>query len=248
MYECRTSELFETDPFLQTARDVPFWLACALSTVVYGYASTKLRTIRLPLFVAFLIFTGGIVGLATIEPRNNVSALVFAGLAGIGFGGPLILIIAGVQLSTPHEFIATATAATTSARAVAATTFTAIYSAAVETKLSSNIPGYITAAATQAGLPQTSLGPFIEALSGNNSTALADIPGVTPAIIDTGSTALKQAYADGVRVVFIIAAPFGALACVVCWFLGDMKKTMNYNVDAPVEQLHARKNGEEVTV
>ncbi|KAH8700873.1 major facilitator superfamily domain-containing protein [Talaromyces proteolyticus] len=246
-YPVMTSNLFETDPFLETARDVPFWLACGLSTVAYGYASTKLRTIRLPLFVGFLIFTAGIVGLATIELSNNASAIVFAGLAGLGFGGPLILIIAGVQLSTPHEFMATATAATACARAVGATTFTAIYSAALSTRLGSYIPDYIAAAAMKAGLPQPSVGPFIEALSGHNSTALNNIPGLTPVIIDAGSTALKQAYADGVRVVYIIAAPFGALACVVCWFLGDMKKTMNYYVDAPVENLHAKNEGHAAT-
>jgi hypothetical protein len=40
-------------------------------------------------------------------------------------GGPLVLVIAVVQLSTRHQFIATATAVTTSSRAVSATVFTA---------------------------------------------------------------------------------------------------------------------------
>lgn len=230
--------MFETDPFLQTARDVPILVACAFSTVPYGYASTKLRTIRLPLFVGFLIFTCGMIGLATIEPSDNVSAIIFAGLAGIGFGAPLILIIAGVQLSTPHELIATATAATTSARAVSATVFTAIYSAALNSCLANYIPSYIAKAAIDTGLPSTSVGPFIEALSNNaNSTVLESIPGLTTSIIDAGSAALKQAHADGMRVVFIIAAPFGTLALVICFFLGDLTKTMNYHIDAPVKEL-----------
>lgn len=236
----RTTNLFEEDPFLEVARAQPFWVACGLSTVFYGYASTKLRTIRSPLFVGFLLLTAGIVGLATIQPNDSTRAIIFAGLAGIGFGAPLVLVIAGVQLSTPHHLIATATALTTSARAVSATVFTAIYSATLTTRLASYIPSYIAEAALAAGLPPSSVMAFVGALAGNNPAALAKVPGVTPAIIEAGVAGIKQAFADGIRAVYMIAAPFGALACIACYFLGDLKKTMNYHVDAPVEDLHAK--------
>jgi Fungal trichothecene efflux pump (TRI12) len=208
--------------------------------VIWGYASTKLRTIREPLFLGFLIFTGGVIGWTTIQPSSGLNALIFAGLAGFGFGAPLILIITGVQLSTPHALIATATAVTTSSRAVAATVFTAIYAAALNARLDINIPGHVAKAALRAGLPPSSLPNFIKALAGHDDAALAKVPGVNPQIIGVGVVALKQAFADSLRVVYIIAAPFGALACVMCLFLGDMKRTMDYRVDAPVEDLHAR--------
>lgn len=240
----RTSSLFETDPFLLVAREQPFWVACGLSTVVYGYASTKLQTIRFPLFVGFLIYTAGIVGLATIQPGDSTSAIAFGGLAGIGMGAPLVLVIAGVQLSTPHHLIATATAVTTSSRAVSATVFTAIYGATLTTRLEKDIPSYVAKAALSNGLPKTSLEAFVGALADNDAAALRHIPGVTPTIIGAGVAALKHAFADGLRAVYIIAAPFGALACISCFFLGDLKATMNYHVDAPVEDLHAKNHHE----
>jgi hypothetical protein len=46
--------------------------------------------IRTPLFAGFLIYTGGLVGLATIQPRDGLRCLIFAGLAGLGFGAPLV--------------------------------------------------------------------------------------------------------------------------------------------------------------
>lgn len=190
--------------------------------------------------MGFLLFTSGIVGIATIQPNNSINAIIFAGLAGLGMGGPLVLVVAGVQLSTPHHLIATATAVTTSSRAVSATVFTAIYGAALTTRLNNYIPSYIAGAALKAGLPESSLKAFIGALAGNDSAALPSIPGVTPTIIKAGIAALKQAYADGIRVVYIIAAPFGAVACLACFFLGDLKSVMNYSVDAPVEDLHAK--------
>lgn len=209
--------------------------------MLYSYASTHMKTIRSPMFVGFLLLTGGVIGLATVQPSdpgNGYNSIIFDGLAGLGFAAPLVLVITGVQLSTPHHLIATATAVTTSARAIAATIFTAIYSAALNDRLAKYIPAYVAKAAVEAGLPPSSLPAFIGALSTQDTAALGTIAGVTPEIIGAGVAALKQAFADGIRVVFIIAAPFGALACIACFFLGDLRETMNYRVDAPVEELH----------
>lgn len=210
--------------------------------MIYGYVSTRFRMIREPLFVGFLLFTGGMVGLATIQPEDELRALVFAGLAGLGFGCPLILLIAAVQLATPHHLIATATAATTCSRAVAASVFTAIYSAAFETRIEKYLPTDVARAALKAGLPSGSVEAFVKALSSKDTGALSNIPGVNPAIIAAGAGALKQAYADGLRVVYIIAAPFGVLACLACFFLGDLRKVMDYAVEAPVEDLRSKRN------
>lgn len=236
----RSSSLFTTDPFTLTVRSQAYWVAGLASALIWGYSSTRFRTIREPLFAGFLLYTAGIIGLATIEPGQGINQLACAALAGFGFGAPLILIVSGVQLSTPHRLIATATAVTTSSRAVAATVFTAIYSAALNTRLSKNLPADIAAAALRAGLPASSLEAFVGALAASDTAALPSIPGVTPAIIAAGVGGLKQAFADSLRVVYIIAAPFGALACILCLFLGDLRKTMNYAVDAPVEDLHAK--------
>ncbi len=183
---------------------------------------------------------GGMVGLATIEPSDSTRTIVFAGLFGLGFGAPLALIIAGVQLSTPYHLIATATALTTSTRAVAVAMFTAIYSAVVDKRVDKYIPSYVAPAAIHAGLPTKSVPAFVAALAADNKPALLSVQGVTPAIISAGAAALKQALADGIRIVFIIAAPFAAAACIACFFLGDLKSVMNYHVDAPVEELHAK--------
>ncbi|KAN0116759.1 putative siderophore iron transporter [Hyaloscypha variabilis] len=243
-YPVLTISLFTQDPFLEVARAQPAWICGGLSTVVYGFASTKLKTIRGPICVGFAIMTGGMIGLATIEPGDSTRTIVFAGMFGLGFGAPLALLIAGVQLSTPYHLIATATALTTSTRAVAVAMFTAIYSAVVNNRLNNYIPSYVAPAAIRAGLPITSVPAFVVALAADDMPALLKVPGITPAVIAAGVTALKQALADGIRVVFIIAAPFAAAACVACFFLGDLKAVMNYHVDAPVEELHAKRHHE----
>ncbi|KAL2395177.1 hypothetical protein ABEF93_001442 [Exophiala dermatitidis] len=249
-YPIMSTNLFPSDPFHIVSRSMPFWSCTCLSTVLWGMASTKFRTIREPLFLGYVLFTAGIIGWATVEPSHSggITQLCMAGLAGFGFGAPLILIIAGVQLSTPHRLIATATAVTTSSRAVGATVFTAIFSAALNARLDKNIPGQVSRAVLNAGLPAGSVGMFIKAVTGNGITTTVaaatestrNVPGVSPAVVEAGVRALKQAFAASLRVVYEIAAPFGAVACIACWALGDLSTTMDYRVDAPVEDLHAK--------
>ena len=192
------------------------------------------------MITAFVFFTAGIAALATIQPDKSTNAIIFSGLAGLGFGGPLILVITGVQLSTPPHLIATATSVTTASRAVAATVFTAIFSAAYSARLEIKVPKYVAKAALDAGLPGNSLSAFLKAFVANQPASLRNVPGLSTKILAAASAALKQAEADSLRVVFIIAAPFGALACVACIFLSSLQKSMNYCVDAPIENLRAK--------
>lgn len=236
----RSQALFTTDAFEIAVRSEPFWVAAVLASASFGYISTRLKTIRTPLFVGFLIYTGAVIGIATIEPGDSTKALVFAGMAGFGFGSPLILLIAATQLAVPHHLIATAVSIITSARAVAATIFTASFSAAVNNRLPILVPKEVAPAVIVAGLPRTSVPAFIKGLVAHNETLVRSIPGVTPAILGAGMAAFKQAEADSLRVVYEITAPFGAVACILVFFLGDLGKLMNYKVDAPLEDLHAK--------
>lgn len=239
-----TRALFETDTFILVVRELPFWITCLISCLLWAQLSTRFRMIREFLSMSILIWVGGLIGFATIQPGDNISSIAFAGLAGIGQGGLLIFIIAAVQLATPHHLIGTVSALTVTARSVAAAVFTAIYAAALSSRLKQKIPVYVANAAIKAGIPATSLEAFIGDIASNKFGDLQGLPGVSPVMIRAGVAALKQAYADSVRVVFIIAAPLGAFACILCLFLGNFKKTMNYRVDAPLEEL-AAKNGTE---
>lgn len=186
--------------------------------------------------------TAGLAGLATVQPGQSATAIAFACVAGLGFGAPLVLTVSGAQLVVPHKVLATASAVTTTARAIGAAIFTAIFSAAFNARIKEYLPRYVAGAAQSSGLPASSIPAFIQALSTGQTAALAKVPGVTPEIIAKGAGALQQAYADSIRVVFIIAAPFALLACIASFFLGDLKKTMNYRVEAPVEELHAKRD------
>ncbi|OAL20453.1 hypothetical protein AYO22_08947 [Fonsecaea multimorphosa] len=241
-YPIMSQILFTTDPILVVLRSQAAWIPVLLSTIPWGYASTHFRTIREPLLLGNVIMTAGMVGLATVQPGQSTNAIAFACVAGLGFGAPLVLTVSGAQLVVPHKVLATASAVTTTARAIGVAIFTAIFTAAFNTRIKDYLPKYITTAAKASGLPDSSIPAFIKALAAGQTAMLAKVPGITPQIIAKGFIALQQAYADSIRVVFIIAAAIGLLGSFACLFLGDMKKTMNYRVDAPVEELHAKRD------
>jgi hypothetical protein len=193
------------------------------------------------MFIGFLIYLAGTIGFSTLQPNQNVNSLVFAAISGIGFGAPLVIILAGVQLSTPHSLMATATAVAVSSRAIFATVFTAIYSAILNNRLPGKVAASVPLVLLSAGLPPGSIAAFMQALNAQDPAAFASVPGVTPAIIDAGVSAFKQAFADTIRLIYIVAAAFCALATVGVLFIDTMKDSMNYRVEAPVENLHSKK-------
>lgn len=197
-----------------------------------------MKSVRWPLCVGFFIWTCGLIGQATVQPGQHATQLGTGALVGLGLSGPLTLILAGIHLSVPYHLIGTASATVVSSRALGASIFTAVYSAAVRGRLSTDIPSYVSQAALRAGLPPASIRPFIGALTSQDTAALPHIPGVTPQVIASGVAALQQAYADGIRVVYEIAAPVAFAAVLLTPFLLSLKDHMDYKVDAPVEKLH----------
>ncbi|KAL1797019.1 hypothetical protein ACET3X_005559 [Alternaria dauci] len=246
-YPALTRSLFTTNPIGIAVRQLPFYCLIGVVTMIYGWASSYFRDIKYTLFVAYLLYTAGIVGLATVQPGQPGVALGTIALAGIGLAGALILIITGVQLAVPHHLIATATAMVVSCRTLAGSIFVAAYSTALSTRLGSYIPEYIGEAVAKAGLPPSSIGPFIGAFASHNDTALAQIPGVTPVVLGAAGGAMQQAFADAVRVVFMIAAPFGAVACILCLLLPSFRDVMDRKIEAPLEE-HVHKHHKEEPV
>lgn len=219
------------------AREQPWWIAAFASCLVWAAISIRWKRVREPLAAGFFIFTCGTIGLATIQPGQNINAMAFSAVNGVGFGAALILIVTAIQYAAPHHLIGTVTALTISTRALGASVTTAICGAAFGDSFGGKLPVYVGHAALSAGLPQSSLGAFIGALASNHFNDLLSIPGVTPEIVSAGTGALQHAYADSLRLVFIIVAPFGMFGTILCFFMPSFEATMNKHIDEPLEAI-----------
>lgn len=109
----------------------------------------------------------------------------------------------------------------------------AIYITTVNARLLKYISSYVAEAAIQNGIPTALVPAFIQALADGDNAALLQITGVATTIIISGVIALRQAFADGIRIVFIIAAASCAVAGAGVLLMQDLTDSMNYRVDVP---------------
>lgn len=76
------------------------------------------------------------------------------------------------------------------------------------------IPDNVASAALEAGLPASSVDDFVEYIVAQNKSAVASVPGATPAIITAGTSAVLDTYTVAFRYVWLSAIPFLVVATV----------------------------------
>jgi hypothetical protein len=68
--------------------------------------------------------------------------------------------------------------------------------------------------------------------AGGSASALAAIPGFTPAIQKAGSLAYRVAYMDAYRTIFYVSIAFGALAILISFLIPNVDELMTGDVAA----------------
>lgn len=183
--------------------------------VVAGVYSWKTKSLRLPTCVAFGFFLIFNILMATANHNTPVANIwAYPLFLGAGLGMALTTLMVAAQFSTPPELIAIASGLMISVRSLGGTVGLAIYNAIFNGTLTQHLASKIAAATLPLGLPETSLGPLIGALTAHNSTALAGIPGASPDIVGAGAGALLDAFSMAFRNVWIAAGAFAFVALI----------------------------------
>lgn len=76
----------------------------------------------------------------------------------------------------------------------------AIYSSVLTNKVKTYTMTVVIPSLIAAGLPLTSVNPFLAALATGNLAAVQKVPGVNASIIEVGITNLTDAYAEGFKI------------------------------------------------
>ncbi|CAH0022090.1 unnamed protein product [Clonostachys rhizophaga] len=207
-----------------------------ISSVAFGWVSTKLRIVRIPGAVSLASICLYNALMATTKPStpeaNYWGYMVFAG---VGLAGITPTMMVAAQLTTPPELIALVSGLITIARSVGGVVGLAINSAIFNNTLSSELPDKIGAAATSLGFPGSSLERLIAAIISQDSIALGDIPGATADIINAAQAGRLEAYALAFRNCWIASACFCIPGVIVTLFLKDPRTEFKSHIDAPVE-------------
>lgn len=188
-----------------------FGVAC-FSSGLYIYRTKSVRVTGVGTFIMFLIFMSLMASVNENTPSTHYWGYIL--FYGIALGLALVTFFTAAQFATPPELIATTTGICTGVRSLGGSIGLSILNAIFSSGLTDNLAPKVTKAVVPLGLPTTSIGPLIGALSSGNMALVEQVPGVTPEIIAAAGLAIKQAYVVGFRNVFICGAAFMAVGII----------------------------------
>ncbi|KAH8901206.1 MFS general substrate transporter [Thozetella sp. PMI_491] len=236
--------LYENDALLSGTRYTIMFIVAgvgAFLTGLYLAVTRKARWITVSAYVVFVVF---FVSMATTNRDTDQQTWGYPVLMGTALGITLTSLVTIAQLSTPPELIAIASGLMLTLRAFGGAIGLTAYHAIFAGDMSS-LGQNIAQAAINEGLPPSSVGRFIQAVTSHNEKALPGIPGVNPNIIQKGVAALLDTYVTAFRHVWIAAGAIVAVATILSVFLVDRQEELNMQIDAPllIEAQSSREKG-----
>lgn len=153
---------------------------------------------------------------------------------GIGQAGPLTLLPAAIQYTSPHAFLSTATGLAFSARAIGGAFGSAVLDAIVQGHLASSFDAAIEEAAVGAGLPEGSVPDLLAALAAG---VREGVEGATEEVWSAATAASHDEYAHAYRLAWSSIIPFVVIAIVAIWLMKGVKELMTEKVEATVERV-----------
>ena len=169
--------------------------------------------------------------LAAGNPTNAGFVTAATTVAGFAVGGLIVPAATIATIACPDDIIATTAGLTLAIRAVGGSIGFSIYYNIFINKLNAKLPAEIASYAIAAGLPVESATEFVTTFL-TNATALSNVDGVDPSIIAAGALGSQWAFADSLAYVFYTSIPFGVLALVAAYFLGDIRPYMTNRIVA----------------
>jgi hypothetical protein len=173
------------------------------------------------------------IGMATCtkDTPGRAIGLLVAGCTLIGYTETVVSVTASICVKDQRE-IGTAMGLGGSMRATLSTFGATVYTVVLNNRIASTIPAQVPPALVKAGLPSTSVGAFIAAVSVGTDAAFAAVPGISAEIKTIGVDAYKVASADAYRTVFLTTCAFSGIGLILSFFAPDVGTRMNHDVVA----------------
>ncbi|KAI1102553.1 MFS general substrate transporter [Jackrogersella minutella] len=233
---------FETDAWGIAVRQLSYQLPVLFASIPITWYATKYKDLQMPLILTFVVFLVVTICYACIKPSWSSAQIGFNVIAGIGQSGPLMLLVAAIQFTAPHAFLSTATGLGFSARAIGGAFGSAVLNAIINGRLVGNYAPAVSGAAVNAGLPESSIPALLKALAAGQIGTGVDA--ATPAIWSAALDASRWQYAYAYRLAWASVIPFVVLGIVAVSLMKGVKDLMTEKVEATVERLPAKKEGD----
>lgn len=136
---------------------------------------------------------------------------------------------------SPDDYIATTVALSLAVRVIGGSIGYAVYYNVFVNKLTAKLPEEIAKFAINAGLPLSSATEFVGTFL-TVPANVTNVAGVTPAILAAAVKGSQWAYAESLRMVWLVSIPFGICAIISCCFIGNTSTFMTNRVAAHIKK------------
>ncbi|KAF2102444.1 MFS general substrate transporter [Rhizodiscina lignyota] len=184
----------------------------------------------------FFIGSAFVVSMASCTPHTptQAMALIFFGSFFIGYNEIANSTVITLTVDDQRE-IGTANGIASSVRNCVSTICSTVFTTVLANRLAESIPAKVPPALTAAGLPASSVAPFITALSSGSATAFNTVQGLTPTIQAIGVRAYQEANSDAFRTVYLTTLAFSGIGMLLSIFYPNIDHLLTNAVSV---QLH----------
>lgn len=223
-------KVWPSSPEISGFRGLWYPLAILVGACVVSYAMSYTRGHVMPMFViSSCLMTAFSGALVTATPFNVGQSIAFATLCSLGIGGVIVPSLTLALYACPDEYIGTTAALSLAVRFLGGSIGTTIYFNIFNSALMTNFPAYVVPAVIQAGLPISSVEPFVAALAVDPAAAM-QVPGVTMEILQVGGLQAQWAVAQSLDGVWYASIAFGAVGIIASCFIPNIRQFMTNRV------------------
>ena len=193
------------------------WLSCAVGggllfgQIAAGLGIRYLPRMKIQMTIAAVITVAFVAAIASVNENARTRTVVFLLIGAAGAGYVENLTLSSMALVWEPEDIGLVAGVMGSIRTACGAIATSLYISILSNQLTKYLPLYVVPAATEAGLPATSL---TQLFAGITAGSFEKVPGITPEITAAVGSAVKHAYSMSFRTIFLCTLPFGAIILV----------------------------------
>ena len=182
--------------------------------------------------VGFMVAQTALIGsLASIGVDDRAQAIATIIVLAMCITPPQLLSFAMISIGIENQVdIGVANGLASTFRLMGGAVATAIYSAILANKFSAALPNKMAPVIASNNIPQSDAQDLLAAATLNTAEAYETVPNISPAIIEASQAAVRLAYVEGFKLVYLVAIAFGILACIAAFFtmtIPKEKKTMH---------------------
>lgn len=230
-YLLEAETIFSSDVYTIARLIIPFGFSFLIGIAAFGWTIDLSKgLIREPFLIASAMMTAGIGAMVAVTPLTSSLSTGLSFLGGLGVGGVYIPAIVVLTIVVPEDLIGSIAGLGLAVRGIGNQVGYTLFYNLFYPKLTTLLTANVGLAVVQAGFPISEAKPLILDIVAKNTTAIMELPGLTPAILDIALAATAESFVQSLKPVFYSSIAFGGAAIVACLAMPTIKKYMTDRV------------------